>query len=223
MLTNVLQWIGAAGRGLAPNRDWMVINLVLAAVPLVLSVVLFRRSARRPPLWWLGVAGFVVFLPNAPYVLTDVTHLIEQIESRDYSAPVVALVLLPVYTLVILLAFEAYVVSLLNVGHYLRAIGHARLVPLAEIVLHGAGAVGIYLGRFERFNSWAVVTRLDNLAGTIIDSTLARRPLALIAVTFVVLVVLYWIAKWLTLAVASYRPRWLSPLGRWREQRQERR
>jgi uncharacterized membrane protein len=105
---------------------------------------------------------------------------------------------------VILLAVEAWVVSLLNVGHYLRSIGQARLVLPTELALHAACAVGIYLGRFERFNSWAVVTRLDNLAGTVIDTSLERRPVVLIAVTFVVLVVVYAIAKWLTLAVLSY-------------------
>jgi uncharacterized membrane protein len=206
MLADIRDWLDIAARALAPNRDWILINLALAAVPLVLSFVLFGRSKRRSPLWWLGVAGFIVFLPNAPYVLTDVIHLIEQIESGDYPATVIALVLLPVYALAILLAFEAYVISLLNVGQYLRAAGHQRLVPFVEMVLHAASALGIYLGRFERLNSWAVVTRLDNLAGSILENTLERRPLVLIAITFVVLAVLYWIAKWLTLAVASYRP-----------------
>ena len=214
MLADVLHWFDSAARALAPNRDWMVVNLALAAVPLFLSFVLFRWRTRRQPLWWLGVVGFVVFLPNAPYVLTDVIHLIEQIESGDHSASVIALVLLPIYALVILLAFEAYVVSLLNVGHYLRAIGRSRLVPLAEIVLHAASAVGIFLGRFERLNSWAVVTRLDNFVGTIIDNSLERRPLAVIAVTFVAIVILYRIAKWLTLAVVRYPPGRRIPFGR---------
>ena len=202
MLVPVLSWLDSAARALAQNRDWIPINLALASVPLLLSFVLFRRKTRRRVLWWLGVGAFVVFLPNAPYVLTDVIHLFEQADT--VSPSVLVLALLPLYGAVILLALEAYVVSLLNVGHYLRSIGHARLVPPAELALHAVCAVGIYLGRFERFNSWAVVTRLDNLAGTIIDRSLERRPVALIAVTFVVLVVLYAIAKWLTLAVASY-------------------
>jgi uncharacterized membrane protein len=213
MLADVSQWFDSAAEALAPNRDWMVVNLALAAVPLFLSFVLFRWCTRRRSLWWLGAVAFVVFLPNAPYVLTDVIHLIEQIESGAHPASVVALVLLPIYAAVILLAFEAYVLSLLNVERYLRAIGRPRLVPVVEIVLHAASAVGIFLGRFERLNSWSVVTRLDSFVGTIIDNSLERRPLAVIAVTFVAIVILYRIAKWLTLAVVSYPPPRRVPFG----------
>src|SRR4029077_10976112 len=59
----------------ATHGDWMGVNPVLALVPLGLAALLFRRSMNRSPLWWLGVVAFVAFLPNAPYVLTDVIHL----------------------------------------------------------------------------------------------------------------------------------------------------
>lgn len=202
MVAEIGSWLDSAWQAVSYNHDWIPGNLVLAAVPLLLSVVLFRWKTERTPLWWLGVGAFVIFLPNAPYVLTDIIHLFEQAEAVSLSVTV--LVLVPLYGVVILLALEAYVLSLLNVGEYLRAIGRVRLVLPAEIALHAACAVGIYLGRVERFNSWAVVTRLDNLAGSVIDSGLEERPVALIVVTFVVLVVLYAIAKWLTLAALSY-------------------
>ncbi len=202
MVAEIGSWLDSAWRAVSFNTDWIPVNLALAAVPLLLSFVLFRWKTDRGPIWWLGVVVFVVFLPNAPYVLTDVIHLFEQADVVPVS--VLVLVLVPLYGVVLLLAFEAYVVSLLNVREYLRAIGRARLVLPAELTLNAACAVGIYFGRFERFNSWAVLTGLDNLAGSIIDSGLKERPATLIAVTFVVLVVLYGIAKWLTLAALSY-------------------
>jgi uncharacterized membrane protein len=202
MVAEIGSWLDSAWQAASYNHDWIPGNLFLAAVPLVLSVVLFRWKTERTPLWWLGVVAFVVFLPNAPYVLTDIIHLFEQAETVSLS--VTLLVLVPLYGIVILLALEAYVLSLLNVGEYLRGIGRAPLVFPVELALNAACAVGIYLGRVERFNSWAVVTRLDNLSGSIIDNGLEERPVALIAVTFVVLVVLYAIAKWLTLAALSY-------------------
>jgi uncharacterized membrane protein len=202
MIADIDSWLDAAWRAASFNHDWIPGNLFLASVPLVLSIVLFRWKTRRGPLWWIGVGAFVVFLPNAPYVLTDIIHLFEQARFVDLSVTV--LVLVPLYGIVIFLAFEAYVVSLLNVGEYLRAIGRSRLVLPAEVGLSAACAVGIYLGRVERFNSWAVATRLNNLAGSIIDNGLERRPVALIVVTFVALLVLYGIAKWLTLAALEY-------------------
>src|SRR4051812_24343730 len=56
---------------------WMVWNLALAAVPVFLAMALFRPGRRHGVGWWLGTALFVLFLPNAPYVLTDVVHLFD--------------------------------------------------------------------------------------------------------------------------------------------------
>jgi uncharacterized membrane protein len=195
-----------AARNAVFRRDnvWMAWNLLLAGVPLTLSMILFRGRTQRSLLWWLLCVVFVVFLPNAPYVLTDVVHLIETIRSETYSLFVVTLVLIPLYGVFMVLGFAAYVVSLLNLGRYLRSVGRAGLVLPAELALHAVSAFGIYLGRFERFNSWAVVTRLDNLTDTVFDTVLARQPLLVVAVTFLVLNALYWPFKWLVLASLSY-------------------
>jgi uncharacterized membrane protein len=186
------------------GNTWMVWNLALAAVPVALSFMLFRSHAQRSVLWWFGCVAFVVFLPNAPYVLTDVVHLIEAARAGTYSTVVVLLALVPLYGVFMALGFAAYVVSLRNLGRYLRAVGRAGLVVPTELALHAVSSLGIYLGRFERFNSWAVVTRLDDLTDTVLDAILARQPLLVIAATFLTLNVLYWPAKRLMVA-ASFR------------------
>src|SRR4029078_8736761 len=61
------------------NTVWMTVNLLLAALPFILALVLFVPGRPRTVAWWLGLGTFVVFLPNAPYVLTDVIHLSGQI------------------------------------------------------------------------------------------------------------------------------------------------
>ena len=50
-------------------------NLFLAFVPVALAPFVFRHRGERTPLWWTGLALFVLFLPNAPYVITDLVHL----------------------------------------------------------------------------------------------------------------------------------------------------
>jgi len=77
---------------------------------------------RRSSLWWFGFLVFFAFLPNAPYVLTDVIHLIEDIREIN-SVWMITLVVIPLYLLFILAGFEAYVVSLINFGYYLSWIG----------------------------------------------------------------------------------------------------
>ena len=189
---------------LGGELSWMLWNLCLAAVPLGLSVVLFVRAAQRSVMWWLGVAIFILFLPNAPYVLTDVIHLIDAIESERFSPYVVTLGLIPLYAAFMALGFGAYVASLIHVGGYLRRVGLGAYVTTTELGLHTLAALGIYLGRFERLNSWTAVVWPHELASTIGD-VLATRPLLVITVTLLVLSALYFACKWLLLAGVSYR------------------
>lgn len=183
------------------HSGWMAWNLFLAFIPLALSVWLFRRSSgSRNLLWWVGLIVFMAFLPNAPYLLTDIIHLIDAVR-RDYSVWVITLVLIPQHLSVILLGFEAYVISLINLGYYLQKQGMGKFTIPAELITHALCAVGIYLGRFLRFNSWDLVTQPEDLAQTIVDDLTAKRPLLVMFVTFIVLTVLYWVMKQITLGL----------------------
>jgi uncharacterized membrane protein len=180
---------------------WIVWNLFLALIPLALSFWLFRRrSNARPFLWWLGAIVFIAFLPNAPYLLTDIIHLIRAIRS-GFSAWVIALIFIPMHLFAILSGFEAYVISLINQGHYLRRQGAGKWVMGSELLVHALCAVGVYLGRFRRFNSWDLVTDPGNILVTTFNDLTAKRPLAVIVITFVILTVLYWLMKQVTLGV----------------------
>lgn len=186
------------------NARWMSWNLFLAFIPLVLSVWLFRTGSRRslPLLWWIGFLVFYAFLPNAPYLLTDVIHLIEDIRAIQ-SVWIITLILIPTYLLVILAGFEAYVISLINWGYYLHRVGKSKWILWMELVTHGLSAVGIYWGRFLRLNSWDFVTQPDAVLIKGADDILAKLPLAIIAITFVILTCLYWIMKRVTLGFLS--------------------
>ncbi|MEQ9670154.1 DUF1361 domain-containing protein [Coleofasciculus sp. G2-EDA-02] len=183
------------------HSGWMAWNLFLAFIPLALSVWLFRRSSgNRNLLWWAGLIVFIAFLPNAPYLLTDIIHLIDAVR-RNYSVWVITLVLIPQHLSVILLGFEAYVISLINLGYYLQKQGMGKFTLPAELIIHALSAVGIYLGRFKRFNSWDLVTQPDDLVQTVVDDLTAKRPLFVTFVTFIVLTVLYWVMKQVTLGL----------------------
>lgn len=187
----------AAGR----HSWWIAWNLFLAFIPLALSVWLFRRPHRsRSWLWWLGFAIFVAFLPNAPYLLTDIIHLIEAIRAH-YTIWTTTFVLIPLHSLAILAGFEAYVLALINLGSYIRHLGKGQSVMPVELTTHALCAAGIYLGRFKRFNSWDFVTQPDTLLTSTIDDFTSKRPLAIMAVTFVGLTALYWMAKQVTLGI----------------------
>lgn len=191
----------AAWTAWSRHSGWMAWNLFLAFIPLALSVWLFRRKPQsRSILWWMAFVVFIAFLPNAPYLLTDIIHLIQAIRT-NYSVWVITLVLIPQHLLAILAGFEAYIVSLINLGYYLHRQGARKFIIWAELITHALCSVGVYLGRFKRFNSWDLVTQPDDLLESVIDDLTSKRPVLVIAITFVVLTGLYWLMKQVTLGL----------------------
>ena len=96
-----------------------------------------------------------MFLPNAPYVLTDFIHL--GTEHRQFDA-----VLLASFAFTSLaLGFASLLLVQLVVT---RAAGRAIGWFVALVVAIPAASVGIYLGRVLRLNSWDVVHRPGHLA-----------------------------------------------------------
>lgn len=180
---------------------WILWNLFLAFIPLVLSFVLFRRKTSIRPIWWWALlVVFIAFLPNAPYMLTDIIHLIRGIRA-GYSGWVIALVFIPLHITAILAGFEAYVISLINQGSYLKRQGAEKWVLRAELLVHALCAVGIYIGRFRRFNSWDLVSAPTDVVLTTLDDLTAQRPAAVMIITFIVLTIAYWAMKQITLGI----------------------
>jgi uncharacterized membrane protein len=180
-------------------------NLFLALVPLVMALGLFRR--RRPPgfLWWGGFAVFLLFLPNSAYVLTDIVQFVRHVRRTPYvSAWAVGLELVPIYGLFMLAGFQAHVISVGLVGRYLHTLGRAMWAPPAEIALNLAVAVGIYLGRFRRFNSWDVLHDPLRLGDQTLDDLTTAGPLQIIAIAFCVVGGLYYATRTMNRALFAY-------------------
>jgi uncharacterized membrane protein len=180
---------------------WIVWNLFLAFIPLALSFWLFHRSSkRRSLLWWLGFIVFIAFLPNAAYLLTDIIHLIEAIRA-GYSIWITTLIFIPLHLFAILIGWEAYVISIINQSRYLEKKGAGNFVLASEIATHAICAVGIYLGRFLRFNSWDFVTQPQVILTSTINNLTDKKPFLVVVITFIVLTVFYWITKQITLGL----------------------
>ena len=75
---------------------------------------------------------------------------------------------------------------------------------VAELTLHGLSAVGIYLGRFLRFNSWDLLTKPDTVLNDTLSLLVTKQPLTVMVVTFFIITVLYWVIKQVTLAMILY-------------------
>jgi uncharacterized membrane protein len=149
------------------GNEWMAWNLILALVPATLALALFRPERHRGPGWWIGAVVFVAFLPNAPYVLTDVVHLPADLRAASDSAAMTAAVL-AAYAAFAAIGFAAYAFSVLRFLDYLRGQGAGPLGLVAsELTIHALATTGIVLGRVFRFNSWDLLAQPAEVLGKI--------------------------------------------------------
>jgi uncharacterized membrane protein len=141
----------AAGGVLISRRTahlYLVWNLFLAMVPLVPALVVHRLLPTGG--WrqaWLPAAVWLLFLPNAPYILTDFIHL-ARTDPRWVWGHLLLLVWFSGTGLL------AGLVSLRIIHHALARRHPPRVAwPLVGVSCLLAG-VGVGLGRFDRWNSW---------------------------------------------------------------------
>src|SRR5262249_35915973 len=130
-------------------------NLVLAWIPLVLALAVYDSYRRGVRLALLApaIGLWLLFLPNAPYIVTDFVHL----SATDERTA---------------LWFDAMVVSAFAWTGLL--LGFASLYLLHAVARHRLGAtlgwagvltvlaltsVGVYVGRFLGWNSWDLLVR----------------------------------------------------------------
>jgi uncharacterized membrane protein len=162
-------------------------NLFLAWVPLIAAALAFALAQRGVGgLVGVLVAVWLLFFPNAPYVLTDFIHLHENGPSPLWYD---ALMLSSFAWTALMLGFASLYLIHAIIG---RRAGAAVGWVVVVCVL-GLASFGVYLGRFARFNSWDVVTRPHLVLSVIreeIDSPLhdPRMVVALLVLTASLLV-----------------------------------
>jgi uncharacterized membrane protein len=138
----------------APGFRFLLWNLVLAWVPLLLALFVYDRYRSGASLarYIPALVLWLLFLPNAPYIVTDFQHL-----SRATPTPLW-------FDGVVISAYAWTGMLLGFVSLYLlHAVGRHRFGPRAgwcgvSVVL-GLVSVGVYLGRFQRWNSWDLLVR----------------------------------------------------------------
>ncbi|MFT3901255.1 MAG: DUF1361 domain-containing protein [Gordonia sp. (in: high G+C Gram-positive bacteria)] len=140
-----------------PSR-FLIWNLFLAWIPLAFALAF----AVVPGRFWLipfGI-GWLAFLPNAPYLVTDLIHLREGYELWRH---------------VLQYGFAAWtgiilgVVSMRLVHRRLTAEFGSVVGWLAMLVTVALCAVGVVIGRFQRWNSWDLVHRPDDVVAATLD------------------------------------------------------
>lgn len=139
-------------------------NLFLAAVPAVAAWLFARAMGKNSSMvervGWFAL--WLIFLPNAPYIITDFVHLTPQPGIPLWYD--IALFVSCAGTGLLLGYTSIADVQFVIARRFSTLVGW--LLVLAAILLSG---FGIYLGRFLRWNSWDTVTSPRQLSVEIAD------------------------------------------------------
>ena len=136
-------------------------NLFLAGLPLLVSMALliFDRLRHHTFLFWGMVSLWLIFFPNAPYIITDLIHLKPRLGVPLWFD---ALLLFSFVWNGLLLGYF----SLYFMHNMIRERTSNLLGWGFTIVVLGLTGFGVYLGRFLRWNSWDILT---NPLGLFVD------------------------------------------------------
>ena len=144
---------------------FLVWNLFLAGIPYAISqtMVAYPRLSNSKMLSALGFGCWLLFLPNSPYIITDLVHLhSEHAYLKWYDL-----------FLVFVFALNGLLLGLLSMADmfsilsrkFSRKVGFFTMFKVSLLC-----GYGIYLGRFLRFNSWDLLTKPKSIFLEMIQS-----------------------------------------------------
>jgi uncharacterized membrane protein len=173
-------------------RGYLVWNLFLAWIPYVCARLIWRagRGSAPLPLLLPLLAVWLVFLPNAPYLVTDVVHLHRHAHG---IALVVEIALFSTVGLAgVLLGVAAVQLIHRIVGERYGSFAARTFPPVIAVAV----AFGVYLGRVQRWNSWDFVRtpgKLIDASWSLLGHPIAHpRAFAGIALFSIAFLAVYW-------------------------------
>lgn len=150
-----------------PTMTFLVWNLFLAFVPFIISTWM-TRHARWNQYRFKFCACFlawILFIPNSFYIITDLFHL-----DSFRNLPLW-------YELAVILSFAwngllIGIISMRQMENLFEEILPAKARVLFVYPVMFLNALGIYIGRYMRFNSWDIITDPIRLARSVSDLAL---------------------------------------------------
>jgi uncharacterized membrane protein len=174
---------------------FLIWNLFLAWLPLLFAFLAcdhyHAQQSGAPAKWRFGALAlaWLIFFPNAPYIFTDVVHLTGGLRAHFWA------------DLVLILSTAITGLVLGFVSLFLMQTVIARMAGwfvswIFIAAVAGLSGIGIYLGRFLRFNSWDVLVQPMTLVSSVGEWMSARPvsfafPLLFATFLFISYVMLY--------------------------------
>jgi uncharacterized membrane protein len=133
-------------------------NLFLAFIPwAVTSIAIIKPNIQKYKITiFILLAIWLLFFPNAPYILTDLFHLRLKTSMPKWFDLI----------LILCFAWTGLVFGFLSLWDIERIMSKSIneiWIDIISVSLLFIGSFGIYLGRFLRWNSWDIINEPFNL------------------------------------------------------------
>ena len=167
------------------NFRYLIWNLFLAWIPFMLAYFAHAVSWRRLTLYLIipSIAFlWLIFFPNAPYMLTD----LQDLARKATDAPLwydVIIVVWSSWTGMLLGVISLYLMQDIIIRNFGRTAGWVFV-----FVISALSSFGIYIGRFVRLNSWNILQNptetAQQILGIIIDPSMRLAAFTLLYTFF---------------------------------------
>jgi uncharacterized membrane protein len=178
---------------------FLVWNLFLAWLPLVFALLASEEYHKksRSHLRFLATAGaWLIFFPNAPYILTDLIHLTSGVLHPFWVD--LSLVLLCAITGLVLGFVSLYLMQSVVARMFSAFVSWIFIAVVAAL-----SGLGIYIGRFLRFNSWDILLRPMKLYDRL-DSWAANSQAHPVTIAFPILFAIFLFLTYLMLYALTH-------------------
>jgi uncharacterized membrane protein len=158
------------------SKVFLVWNLFLAWIPIIL---IYFTSEKTKKVWLpIILILWIMFFPNTPYLITDLKHLNHSLPFIEYWLDLFIL------SITSLLGFLLTVFAIFQIKNKLSYFIPKKLTSIFIIFIIIVSGFGVFLGRFERLNSWHIITNTKEVFNTTINvlKTIVNEPKNLIFV-----------------------------------------
>jgi uncharacterized membrane protein len=150
------------------SLDW---NLFLSWIPLIIAFLadtLSKRFESNVFLLTILSLAWIAFLPNAPYMITDLAHL-----TVDYQRDLTWHDIIMLFSYAEVSLFNG-LVSLYWIHRSWRRVFEKRTANILLVISLPLAGFGVYLGRVRRMNSWDIIHEPEAIINNLFESILYR-------------------------------------------------
>jgi len=130
------------------NLLYLIWNLFLAWIPYIISLCFIKKDAPIKHFLPFFIFWFL-FFPNAPYLATDTLHIVSSLPpSLWYDS-----------LLLFFFGWTGLLLGMLSLFHIHQYLKNHLSNLISELIIFAicfTASFGVYLGRFERWNSWDI-------------------------------------------------------------------